>query len=235
MDEINQIFGQKYIDISNKMSNLVKTTKVYFQNILLEIEQNMSTFNSIIKQYFKNEAQKYFHIFIRDNTIKTSNKRKDILIKLQKEVDSVNLIINLQNKMMESIKETINLYKKSMNIKIENGNLEIGNYYKNFLILRSIKILSNENLSYIIGPSNIYLEERKVITEEENIFLNKNYKEMEKINIYNININQDFFQNIYEFPKLKKLKYHNVAIKNKVDLNFHKKFSNLEVNNKWLF
>ena len=262
-DEIDQVFGQKYTDISKAIKDVEINNKIYFQNVVKDFENQYSEFNEKMKQYFKKKAKKYSEIFSIGNQNNSKKKNKSITQKLEQEVDSIYQIIDLQKKIMESIKDTINLYKRSLNVKNVNGNLDIENFYRNFLrnefnniqncgpyaklsmdkfitdqsnikkgvnenILSCIKMSSNQSFSYTIGPSNIYSGKRNGIIDEEIIFLNKNYQDLEKIKINNIDIVQDFFQNIQEFPKLKRIEYNNVFTKKKINLRIQKKFPNLE-------
>ena len=118
--KLKNIFGESIIETINTFSNMQKNTEYYLKAISEVINKKYSDFNLEINNHINSTAKKYIKAFgleeltddqndINEKNILIQNNSKNYLKMFQK-------IISLHNKILESIKENIEILKNFFEI-----------------------------------------------------------------------------------------------------------------------
>ena len=113
---INNVYGNNYDTILASIKHTEETTKKFFKETIKSLEDKYKTFNKNISEYFLNLTNKFTEAFnLTDDNI---NAEKSTLIqKYSKEyLEQLSKIGNMQNQILESIKETTSILMSALEI-----------------------------------------------------------------------------------------------------------------------
>ena len=113
---INNVYGNNYDTILGSIKQTEETIKKFFKETSKSLEEEYKIFNKNISEYFLNLTNKFTEAFnLNDNNI---NAEKATLIqKYSKEyLEQLNKIGNMQNQILESIKETTSILMSALKI-----------------------------------------------------------------------------------------------------------------------
>lgn len=113
---INSVYGNNYDTILASIKHTEETTKKFFKETTKSLEEKYKAFNKNISEYFMNLTNKFTEAFnLTDDNI---NVEKSALIqKYSKEyLEQLSKIGNMQNQILESIKETTSILMSALKI-----------------------------------------------------------------------------------------------------------------------
>ena len=113
---IKNVYGNKYDQILRDFKNMEDKTKRYFHDVLTQLEQKYEDFNSNIHKHFLEVTNQFTEAFKLDE--ENINEQKSNLIqKYSKEyLDQLIKIVNMEEQILQSIKETIGILLNSLDI-----------------------------------------------------------------------------------------------------------------------
>lgn len=113
---INSVYGNNYDMILASIKNTEETTKKFFKDTSKSLEEKYRTFNKNIYEYFLSLTNKFTQAFnLNDDNI--NDKKSSLIQKYSKEyLEQLSKIGNMQNQILESIKETTSILMSALEI-----------------------------------------------------------------------------------------------------------------------
>ena len=113
---IKNVYGNEYDQIMRSFHNMEEKTKNYFDSVIKQLEQKYEDFNSNIHKHFLEVTNKFTEAFKLDE--ENINEQKSNLIqKYSKEyLSQLTKIVNMEEQILQSIKETITILLNSLDI-----------------------------------------------------------------------------------------------------------------------
>lgn len=118
-ETLTNVYGDNYEKTQINMKNTEQKTINYFYNLLIELNNKYNDFNININYYFKGVTNKIANTFKLNNlTEDTINVQRNSLIKKYSNeyLELLNKIIDMHEKLLENIKDSISIFFKFLDI-----------------------------------------------------------------------------------------------------------------------
>ena len=113
---IKNVYGEDYDQMLRSFRNMENKTKAYFKEVIEKLEVKYEEFNSNIHKHFLEVTNKFTEAFKLDEE-NVNEQKYEFLQKYSKEyVDQLNKIVNMEEQILQSIKETIEILLNSLDI-----------------------------------------------------------------------------------------------------------------------
>ena len=113
---IKNVYGEDYDQMIRSFRNMENKTKAYFKEVIEKLEAKYEEFNSNIHKHFLEVTNKFTEAFKLDEE-NVNEQKYEFLQKYSKEyVDQLNKIVNMEEQILQSIKETIEILLNSLDI-----------------------------------------------------------------------------------------------------------------------